>query len=56
MESGGTEIPCGGVSKTPLGAKQQGDFAKVEDGQKRFDEAVQSWEMTLPKMKALMEK
>ena len=29
MESGGTEIPCGGVSKTPLGAKPASAKAKI---------------------------
>ena len=33
----------------------QGDFAQVEDGQKRFEEAEGAWSFALQKLKALLE-
>lgn len=34
----------------------QGDFAQVEDGQKRFEDAKGAWEFALMKLKELLEK
>lgn len=33
----------------------QGDFSKVEGGQKQYDESVSAWEMTLQNLKTLLE-
>ena len=33
----------------------QGDFAKVEDGEKRFEEAKGAWDFALQKLKGLLE-
>jgi uncharacterized protein YndB with AHSA1/START domain len=33
-----------------------GDFSKVEEGEKRYQEAVRNWEMVLSKVKELAEK
>jgi len=32
-----------------------GDFAKVDDGEKRFQESIGGWEATLPKLKETVE-
>ena len=33
----------------------QGDFAKVEDGEKRFEEAAGAWDFALQKLKGILE-